>query len=54
VAAVRREASQQPAGEQEANGREGASRQEAMASRKPADERQRFCCKRTHEGGSAL
>jgi hypothetical protein len=24
-----------------------------MASRKPADERQRFRCKRTREGGSA-
>jgi len=46
MAAARREALQQPAREQEAKGGGGASRQEAMASRKPGvpryDKRQRF------------
>jgi hypothetical protein len=50
-AAARREASPQPAGKREANGRGGASRQEATVSRRPVvprdDERQRLRCEMT-------
>ena len=53
--ATQRDASRQPTGVREANGRGGTSRQEASSSRKPAApqdyERQRLHCKRTKERG---